>query len=230
MVNNLLVYTKSMSILYVEDNEDTKEKTKDILEHFFKNVYAFDNAKEAYQFFVKHKNEIDILFTDIEIPYMNGIEFSKKVRSLDKNISIIILSAYDHKNYLMECIKLNVLDYILKPYSFDKLVDVIKKIVTNKYDEFINLSNGFYWCNINNTLFKENSRITLTKNERAFLKLLIESNGAICSSDTLEEEIFEDFQCNARRVRNLVFKLKKKLGGELVETIYSEGYRILLDK
>ncbi len=230
-IKKLLKYTKNMNILYVEDNEDVQFATKTIFKNFFKNIDLANNGEIGFQLFNKNKSKYDVIFSDIEMPYLDGISMCKKIREIDTEIPIVLLSAYDEKKYLLEGIKCNVFDYILKPYTLETMLDLIKKIINNtKSKSFIKLLNDYKWNCTNNQLFKNNQEVELTKNERFFLKTLIKAKGVICTSEKLENEIFDNCNYDNKRIRNIVTKLKNKLDVSLVKSIYGEGYRIILEE
>ena len=61
----------------------------------------------------------DVVIVDINMPYMNGLEFAEKLRELDKKANIIFLTAYD--NYALDAFSVHAVDYILKPVTTSKL-------------------------------------------------------------------------------------------------------------
>ena len=83
-----------------------------------KNCY---NAMEAMQFLNEHT--VDFMFLDINMPKLKGLDF---LRTLTKPPKTIITTAY--KEHAIEGFELNVVDYILKPFSFDRLVKAVNKI------------------------------------------------------------------------------------------------------
>ena len=83
-----------------------------------KNCY---NAIEAMQFL--NENTIDFMFLDINMPKLKGLDFLK---TLTKPPKTIITTAY--KEHALEGFELNVVDYILKPFSFDRLVKAVNKV------------------------------------------------------------------------------------------------------
>ena len=84
-------------------------------------IAKFNSALPVYEF-LKH-NKIDLLFLDIEMPNLSGIEF---VKSLSSAPSIIFTTA--NKNYAIEGFDLNVDDYILKPVTFERLIKAVNRI------------------------------------------------------------------------------------------------------
>ena len=79
------------------------------------------NAMEAMQYL--NENTIDFMFLDINMPKLRGLDF---LRTLTKPPKTIITTAY--KEHALEGFELNVVDYILKPFSFDRLVKAVNKV------------------------------------------------------------------------------------------------------
>ncbi len=83
-------------------------------------VAECENAIKATE--VLRQNQIDLIFTDIQMPEISGIEF---LRTLEKSPSVIITTA--HKKFALEGYELNVVDYLLKPISFCRFIKAINK-------------------------------------------------------------------------------------------------------
>lgn len=86
-----------------------------------KNCY---NAIEAMQFL--NENTVDFMFLDIHMPKLKGLDF---LRTLTNPPKVIVTTAY--KEFAIEGFELNVADYLLKPFSFDRLVKAINKVITS---------------------------------------------------------------------------------------------------
>ncbi|CAM1364040.1 DNA-binding response regulator [Tenacibaculum soleae] len=92
-----------------------------------KNCY---NAMEAMQFL--NENMVDFMFLDINMPKLKGLDFLKTLTNPPKTI---ITTAY--KEHALEGFELNVADYILKPFSFDRLVKAVNKVSENQTSKTI---------------------------------------------------------------------------------------------
>jgi len=83
-------------------------------------VAAFDNPLEASDFL--NLNEIDLVFMDIQMPDLSGIEFA---RIMEKGPKVIFTTAF--AKYALEGYKLEVIDYLLKPFSYEEFLSAVKK-------------------------------------------------------------------------------------------------------
>ncbi len=130
--------SKDFSILYVEDIEDIRVQLVSILKELFREVYVAKDGREALEIFINHK--VDIVITDIEMPYIDGIALTKELKS-ERDIPVIITTAYSDSNYFLRLIEIGVDGYILKPITQKQLMDsiyrVVKAIVNKRaLDEF----------------------------------------------------------------------------------------------
>jgi len=127
---NIKELTKSsieLKILYVEDDESARIKTLQLLKNFFRDITIAINGKDGIE---KFSNDVfDLVITDINMPYMNGIEMLKKIREVDKDIPCLILSAHDDSEYFVDAIKLSLDGYILKPIEITQFTDILYKII-----------------------------------------------------------------------------------------------------
>jgi len=93
-------------------------------------VRDIDTAKdgsEGLELFKKKK--YDIVITDIKMPVMNGMVMARELKALNKNIPVIVTTAYNDADFLIECIDIGVNQFILKPIIINRLIDSIKKCI-----------------------------------------------------------------------------------------------------
>lgn len=87
------------------------------------------DGEKAYPMILESRP--DILITDIRMPFMDGLELSRLVRSNLPQTKIIILSGYDDFSYAKEAISIGVTEYLLKPVTGAKLLETMKRIGTD---------------------------------------------------------------------------------------------------
>ena len=224
-LKDLIKQTTNLKVLYVEDDEETRTHTLKMLHNFFSNISIGMNGNDGLKNF-KNDN-FDVIFTDINMPGVDGMELIQGIRRVNVDIPIIILSAHEKREYFLNSIKYGVDGYLLKPFGYEELEEVIIKILKIiKNDNIISLSDGFYWDVRDKTLYRGGARIKLTKNELTLFRLLASNSNAVRSPIEIEAYVFDDDLSDATRVRNLLSRLKKKVQCELVESIYAEGYRL----
>lgn len=221
---------KNLNILYIEDEASIKENVKKTLELFCDNVYdeeCIENAKKTLE-----KNRIDIIISDINLPDISGIDFIKQLRMIDKTIPVIILSAYTDKNYLLEATKLKLVDYLTKPIDFKSLNSALNKCVDEILDNsryIISFKNNIQYNVLHKKLIDSSNdkEIALTSKELTLLDLLIKNSNRVLSIDELKTSIWEDeFEATDSALKNLLNKLRKKIGKESIINISSVGYRL----
>lgn len=90
------------------------------------------NGLDAYNYITT--NQVDIVLTDVKMPFMDGIELVRKIHQNYPDIITVILSGYDDYKYLRESLQNNVCDYMLKPLNLDELTCTFSYI-TKTLDE-----------------------------------------------------------------------------------------------
>lgn len=114
------------SVLYVEDQKEIAEEFIEILSLFVDDIITASNGEEGLKKFNEHLP--DIIISDIQMPIMTGLEMIRKIRLSDKEIPIIVTSAFNDNMYLMEAIDLGVEYYLLKPVMVNKLEERLESV------------------------------------------------------------------------------------------------------
>lgn len=117
----LQVVAKSYTVLYVEDDADIQKVMCGILSVFCGTLYTAKNGQEGLELFYTLKP--DLIITDISMPVMNGIEMVKTIRHSDKNIPIMVNSAFSDKEYLLDSIYIGVDRYTIKPIQHEEFLE-----------------------------------------------------------------------------------------------------------
>ncbi|QSF43134.1 response regulator [Paenibacillus tianjinensis] len=116
-------------LILAEDEEDVREgiiAQIDWAKYGFEVVDSAENGREATE--AIDRLLPDVVVTDIQMPFMNGLQLAEWIRSRHPNTKIIILTGYDEFEYAQKAIKLQIDEYILKPFSSQELIDVLLKV------------------------------------------------------------------------------------------------------
>ena len=137
MENANLTSTYDLNVLYVEDDEGAREITKELLQEFVALVdIACDgeSALQKYQgYHATHQKSYDLVITDINMPKMNGIELCREIQKILPEQPILVISAHNEFNHLVQLINLGITSFILKPIRLKNLSDTLERIATRIY-------------------------------------------------------------------------------------------------
>ncbi|MBC2595772.1 response regulator [Ruficoccus amylovorans] len=88
-------------------------------------------GKEALDIY--RRGGVDVVFTDIQMPGMDGLELLRALRELDEDVTVIMTTAIDSKNYAIESLRLGAFDYVEKPYDEDALTRTINRALRHRH-------------------------------------------------------------------------------------------------
>ncbi len=144
-IQDILGFCQTLTILYVEDNDEVRQQTKEMMEGLFFRVSSAKNGKEGIKEFSRYYQETqefyDIVITDIEMPIMNGLEMSEALMKINEKQIIIINSAYSNADNLLQLIELGISYFLPKPLHFKQLFKILKKVSTLIYT--VRLNNNY---------------------------------------------------------------------------------------
>ena len=196
--------------------------------------YAIDTASDgATAVELCEINTYDLVVLDINIPKLNGIEVLKQVRSLNKSVKIIIVSANRSIEQRIEGLDLGANDYLTKPFDFQELRARIRALLRR---DFISQPNVFVVKEFNidlnlHQITFQGKLIILTLKEYTILTYLIQHRERIISSEELLEKCWNDEAdpfSEAMRVH--IYALRKKIQeatqrDDVIQTVKGVGYR-----
>lgn len=115
-----------MNILIVDDDQDILTSFKIGLEDYGYNLTLISNPIEAIEKF--KKNKYDLIISDINMPQMNGIQLLMKLKKIDHNIRVILITAFDDFKDSLSAIKNEVFQLFLKPVDIKEVISSIEDI------------------------------------------------------------------------------------------------------
>lgn len=117
MVSQIEKY--DIALLYVEDEQSTREQVSGLLKRIVRTLHVASDGADGL---AKYQQYLpDVVLSDIMMPGMDGLEMSTRIRSIAPDCQIIVLTAYNDIEYLLECIAIGISKFVQKPVDFAKL-------------------------------------------------------------------------------------------------------------
>ncbi len=237
-------YGKKINILFVEDDEGISKEMGFLLGDIFSRVDISADGKDGlnkYNEYHKINDKYyDLIITDIQMPNMNGIEMIKNIYNINPSQKIIVLSAHNESNYLMELVNIGISQFVLKPIDYNSFLFTIYKISKNIYENsykkepfkenlFIKLSENLVWDKKAKQLIFNNETFKLTKKEFLLIELLLQIPEKVYTNEEILDYLWKDdleIVPEISNLKNLISRLRKKLPNLNIDNIYGFGYRL----
>lgn len=111
--------TESKDALRFQLEKVLVEETEEI-------VYEFSSGTKAVSWLAKHPGELDLLFLDVEMKELNGMETAARIREFDTGLIIVFVTGY--ADYVFDGYRVGALDYLMKPVTVPKLQDLLHRV------------------------------------------------------------------------------------------------------
>ncbi|MBR3171352.1 MAG: response regulator [Lachnospiraceae bacterium] len=134
-------------ILAVDDEVTERSVVRFLLEKNYKDRFQIEettNGKDALE--IIRAKKVDILLTDVQMPFMSGIELAREARKISPDTEILFFSGFDDFEYVQSALVLHAVNYILKPLNPDQFISIIGDILTRLDSKVIAFakSSGYY--------------------------------------------------------------------------------------
>ena len=219
---------KNHSILYAEDDEGVQKVTVDYIERYFKEVYVASDGKEAWELYLKHKP--DILLSDVDMPFMNGLALAYKIREVNTSIPIVMITAFTDTDKLLKATELNLTKYLVKPVdpmAFKEALQKLSKTLALSDEKFFHFKEGYVWDKELQELSVDDKLIPLLQKEKVLLQLLVNKHRECVNFTDIMALVWEDdfdAEISGESVKFQVTQLRKKLPKESIKNVYGKGY------
>ena len=195
------------NILIVEDHELTRFGLKTAFEacDFVKNIYEADSAENGIE--IVENNPIDIIIMDLGLPGMNGIDATKKIKTINNDIKIVILTSHNDEQEVLKSLKAGANAYCSKEINPKRLIQVIQSVLDGAawFDPAI--SHIVLQAAVkaqNNELRRPEKDYGLTSRETQILKLITEGY----SNNEIANELFVSINTTKAHVASILQKLE----------------------
>jgi len=116
-------------ILLVDDEENVREITKATLEKFKYRVVTATDGTDAIGVFVQHKDEIDVVLTDMAMPFLDGPGMIRAIRRSKPDVKVVAMSGLVNAEQKVELDSLSVSSFLTKPFTAEKLLTTLAGIL-----------------------------------------------------------------------------------------------------
>jgi len=227
----------NIKVLIVEDDPNLGQ----ILSEYLK-IKGFDTTlcKDGEEGLHTYNHGLfDLCILDIMMPKKDGFTLAQDIRTKDKNIPIIFLTAKSMKEDTIKGLKIGADDYMTKPFSMEELLLRIQAVMrrvgesNSENQQATEFQVGKYTFNSNKQHLEENGTITkLTTKEAGLLKMLVlNKNKTLQRNIALKKVWGDDSYFNARSMDVYITKLRKLLKGDdslEIMTVHGEGFKLLM--
>lgn len=230
-------------ILIVEDENEIADALAARLNSEGFAVSVADNGIDGLDLALNEDYELVIL--DIMLPGKNGIEIAKELRS-SKNTAILMLSARDDENDIVEGLDIGADDYVTKPFSAREVVARVHALIRRKEFEPNAMLRGITTFSnltidaLSHSVSIDSKFVHTTPTEFRLLSVLCAQPGTVFSREELVEalsnvddgdQIESEFiaHTNLRTVDSHIRSLRKKIGSHFIRTIHAVGYSFETD-
>ena len=218
-----------MRILLVED-----EKTlSDMIAKGLRNTgYAVDTVYDGEDALFQYEvNEYDLIILDLNLPKVDGLDVLRKIREMDSEIKILILSARTKIGDRILGLDEGANDYLIKPFDFGELAARIRGLLRRKFVQappILDLNDLRVDTKAKKVMIAD-TVIVLTRKEYGILEYLLLHKNSVISAEELTEHVWDsEFDPFSNTFRYHIHSLKKKLsmvsGTEYIKTVYGQGY------
>jgi DNA-binding response OmpR family regulator len=225
-----------LRILLAEDDQNLGSLLKEYLQAKAYEVDLFPDGEKAFRSF--QKSFYDICILDVMMPLKDGFSVAADIRTINKDIPIIFLTAKSMKEDVLEGFKLGADDYITKPFSMEELLFRIEAILRRTKPDFrqsnqvVYKLGGYTFDFQKQILQNEVNTHKLTTKESELLKMLCDNaNNILERNYALKTIWFDDSYFNARSMDVYITKLRKYLKDEPsveILNVHGKGFKLVI--
>jgi len=177
------------------------------------------------------ENTVHLCILDMYMPRMNGLDLLKKLRELQKPVSVIMVTAANDAASIEEVLRYGAVDYLVKPFDFSELMAVVR-VMTRKYTG--NRSNVYTLADLtidtaSKSVKRAGKSIDLTAKEFSLLEYMMRNRGVVLSREMIEDNLWNyDYEGGTNIVDVYVGYLRKKMDTgfdkKLIHTVWGSGW------
>ena len=198
-----------MNILLADDHILVRQSIASVIQNN-KNMLIVGEASNGLEAVQLAKDlKPDMIIMDINMPQMDGVEASHKIREFDQTVKIVILTMMENEHFIMDALSANINGYLFKMSNIDKLLSAIETVMQGE---------DYFEPRITNYILADYKKVKESKNllserETEILKLIIEG----FTAKQIAEQLFISHHTVQKHRKNILQKLNVKGTAELVK-------------
>lgn len=172
------------------------------------------------------KKVYDLYIIDVLLNESNGISLLKELRKKQPQVPAIMVSGLNDIETIMDAYAAGCDEYLKKPFDLRELELKVSKLMNGKR---IELSKSVTYDLAGHTLFIGEQEVHLSQKESSLLHLFMTNINRPLSHEYLESVIWGAVEENGHALRNLILRLRKRIGKGIIETVQGKGYILRLN-
>jgi DNA-binding response OmpR family regulator len=173
--------------------------------------------------------DFDLMVLDLGLPVMSGIDVLRELRRRNDPLPVLVLTGQQERWGPAECLDHGADDYVTKPFSVDELLARVRaRLRAVGSEERSTFTHGSVVLDRRSMRVTKDGRlVSLTTREFALLETFLRHPEQVLSREQLLEHVWGyDASQSSTVVNSFVVTLRRKLGGDLIETVRGSGYRL----
>jgi DNA-binding response OmpR family regulator len=172
------------------------------------------------------KAAYDLFIIDINLPESDGISLVKELRMKYPQVPIIMVSGYNDIETIMDAYEVGCDEYLKKPFDLRELEIKVSKLMNEK---LLDLSENVKYDVSGRVLYIDKEEVHLSQKESNLLHTFMTNINRPLTHDYLESVIWGGVEDNGHALRNLVLRLRKRIGKGIIDTVQGKGYILRLN-
>lgn len=173
------------------------------------------------------KNTVyDLYIIDINLPESDGISLVKELRIKYPQVPIIMVSGYNDIETIMNAYDVGCDEYLKKPFDLRELEVKVSKLMNEKP---LDLSPTVKYDVAGRVLYIKDEEVHLSQKESNLMHTFLTNINRPLTHDYLESVIWGGVEDNGHALRNLILRLRKRIGSGVIDTVQGKGYILRLN-
>lgn len=219
-----------IKVLCAEDEDIVRDAIINILSLEIENIITAKDGLEAYELYKSQSP--DIILTDINMPYMSGLELTKKIRQNDQNVRVIMLTAHSQVDMLLQAAELKLTKYLLKPVTTPDLIEALE-LAVKEIDSFqviskdrLELTDTLTWDFSEMILLENQKEVHMTPKERKIVQILLSNRKTTITYDRILNEVWENYDSyTIDTLKTMIKNIRKNIPKEIIKNVYGTGFK-----